>query len=108
MKLQEIAIHLVEGGTGSGRPGSKDRPNTNLWFKQRDLWFRDLQREHGNSFDMVQTEDEESGDIFATDAERMVCYGAWRTELDQGITFANPLPLQAVVGPRRTLKQMMF
>lgn len=104
MKLSDV---LTEGGVGSGRPSGKDRPNTNLWFQNRELWLQDLRRERGG-FDLIETEDEEEGDIFATDAKREVCYGAWRKDLDQGITFAKPLPLHAVVSPRRTLKQMMF
>lgn len=103
MKLSDI---LNEGGSGSGRVTLKVRPDKNLWFQQRELWLADLHHSRGSTFDLLQAEDEEEGDIFATDKDRKVCYGAWRTGRDQGITFRKPRPLQIVVNPRATLKQM--
>jgi len=98
---------LLEGGAGSGRPSGKARPDKNLWFQKRELWLMDMRRERGGDFDLIQTEDEEEGDIFATDRDRNVCFGAWRKDIDQGITFAKPRPLLSVVNPRLTLKQML-
>ena len=103
MKLHTI----LEGGTGSGRGNNKTRPDKNLWFKQHNLWLADMQREHGDTFDLITTKYDEEDDTFATDTERKVCYGVWRKDLDQGITFAKPVPLKAVAGPRMTLKQMI-
>ncbi len=103
MKLAAI----LEGGSGSGRLKITVRPDKNLWFQKRELWLADLRWERGATFDLIQTEDEEEGDIFATDKDRKVCYGAWRKDMDQGITFAKPRPLLSVVHPRITLKQML-
>ncbi len=103
MKLQD----LTEGGTGSGRPSTKVRPDKNLWFQQRELWLMDLRGMHGNGFDLLQVEEDEEGDIFATDKRRTTCYGAWRKDLNQGVTFKKPRPLQIVMNPRIRLRQMM-
>lgn len=103
MKLKS----LLEGGSGSGRQNNKVRPDKNLWFQKRELWLADLRDIRGNEFDLLQTENEEDGDIFATDKDRTVCFGAWRKDKDQGITFAKPRPLLTVIHPKLSLKQML-
>jgi len=85
----------------------KKRPNKNLWFQNRNLWLADMRHIRGNTFDLVTSEDEEEGDIFATDKDQTTCYGAWRKTDGRGITYDKPRPLLSVVHPKMTLKQMM-
>ena len=35
---------LLEGGSGSGRPGDNDRPSHSLWFKSTKNWYDDMNR----------------------------------------------------------------
>lgn len=98
---------LLEGGTGSGPLKIKKRPNKNLWFQNRNLWLADMRHVRGDTFDLVTSENEEEGDIFATDKEQTTCYGCWRKGDDRGITYVKPRPLLSVVHPKMTLKQMM-
>ena len=100
-------ISVLEGGSGSGRPTEKVRPDKTLWFQHKDLWLRDLQHSNGSSFDLMQVEEEEDGDMYATNKDSTVCYGMWKKDRNRGVTFAKPRPMNVVARPRATLKQML-
>ena len=84
----------------------KARPTKNLWFQKRELWLQDLRHMWGNEFDLLATENEEDGDIFATNKNGDICYGAWRKDTDQGITFHKPRPMGTICHPKQHLTPM--
>lgn len=101
---------LLEGGSGSGRPGDNDRPNKSLWFKNTKNWYGDMNRNWsgaglglvsgaGNSYDMAGDgggeEEEITDDLYAVDKDQN-CYGCWRASMKRGITFNKPRPLSTV------------
>jgi hypothetical protein len=102
MKLKS----LLEGGSGSGRQHKKVRPNKNLWFQQQQLWLADLRDTKGDQFELHHVENEESGDIYATDKDNNVCFGSWRKQENRGITFDKPRPLHTTVHPRTKLTKI--
>ena len=101
-------VTLLEGGENSGRPGYNDRPKKSLWFKNPTLWLSDMSRHSGNpDMEVINTagdtiavggEEEEfsNDDLYVVDKDRQQCYGAWRKEYKQGITFTKPRPLSTV------------
>ena len=104
MKLDTI---LEANSKRKKPPKPKKRPNKNLWFQNRDLWLADMRHERGDTFDLVTSENEEEGDIFATDKDQTQCYGCWKHGDARGITYVKPRPLLSVAHPKMTLKQMM-
>lgn len=100
MKLDQI----LEGGSGSGRADPTVRPDKNLWFQERKLWLGDLRQMCNGVFDLLHASEE--SDVFATDKDRNMCYGVWKRDKGQGITFAKARPLNTVVHPRMKLTQM--
>jgi hypothetical protein len=105
MKLNEI---LQEGGSGSGRPDEGTRSKKNLWFQRRDLWLNDLRFQYpAVDFDMLSTDEEAEGDLFVVDQTHKQCYGCWRKDLAQGISFNKPRPLHIVAGHRVKLARMV-
>ena len=100
MKLSE----LNEAQKAKKKPKKpKARPNKDLWFRDQSLWHMDLRREMGGLFDVVTDENEEEGDVFATNPDRSKCYGVWRKKLGRGITFKQPRPMHTIAHPRLNL-----
>ena len=99
---------LLEGGENSGRPGYNDRPKKSLWFKNPTLWMQDIHRHSGaENIDVINGagdsigsggEEEEltNDDMYVVDKDHQQCYGAWRKDFKQGITFTKPRPLSTV------------
>lgn len=94
-------VDITEGGSGSGRQPAEKRPNKNLWFQRQDLWMEDLHQQYGINMDMLTTNDEHESDYFVVDAEtQKTCYGVWRKDLKQGVSFYKPQPLNMIGDPR--------
>ena len=93
-----------------GRPNStvvKKRPPKNLWFKDKNLWRRDLDLEYGGNYGMIADEDEEEGVIIACDKDEKFAHGYWDRKKGMGITYKIPRPIGMIRNPRKTFKQFM-
>lgn len=89
---------------GSGSNGEqikiKPRPKKDLWFNDRKSWASDLQWELGGE-DNIKIIDTEQQEVVVTDKNGQVCYGVWRDNDKQGVTFKQPKPLYNVIHPKR-------
>ena len=89
-------IDLAEGGSGSGRPDEGTRSKKNLWFQRQDFWMADIKSQYGIDFEMYTTDEEPEGDMYVTDTSGKMCYGVWKKDQNQGISFSKPRDIQAI------------
>ena len=99
------APHNVEGSAAQAAAKGKDgkkpkaRPKKNLWFKNQNLWARDIQNER-EGYKMQQDGDK---NVYAVDGKGEFTYGVWYQGKGQGVTFHDPRPLHTAKPHRARL-----